>query len=118
MVHGKKKGMKKKYQAGEATQYISRKHARKRLQLTLADFRRLCILKGIYPREPKNRKKAGKGKASYSRTYYFMKDIQWLSHEPLINKFRDHKVRRFSDLRVSLVVLKLKGATVDIQFYL
>jgi len=91
MVHGKKKGMKKKYMAGEATQYISRKHARKRLQLTLADFRRLCILKGIYPREPKNRKKAGKGKASYSRTYYFMKDIQWLGHEPLINKFRDHK---------------------------
>ena len=33
MVHGKKKGMKKKYQAGEATQYISRKHARKRLQV-------------------------------------------------------------------------------------
>lgn len=48
MVHGKKKGMKKKYQAGEATQYISRKHARKRLQLTLADFRRLCILKGLW----------------------------------------------------------------------
>jgi len=82
--------MKQKYQRGEATQYISRKHARKKLQLTLADFRRLCILKGIYPREPKNRKKAGKGAAS-NRTYYFMKDIQFLLHEPLINKFRDHK---------------------------
>jgi len=91
MVHGKKKGMKKKYKAGEATQYISRKHARKKLQLTLADFRRLCILKGIYPREPKNRKKAGQGKASYTRTYYFTKDIQWLMHEPLIEKFRGHK---------------------------
>ena len=33
MVHGKKKGMKKKYKAGEATQYISRKHARKKLQV-------------------------------------------------------------------------------------
>jgi len=86
----KKHGMKKKYEAGEATQYISRKHARKKLQLTLADFRRLCILKGIYPREPKNRKKAGKGAAS-NRTYYFMKDIQFLLHEPLIEKFRAHK---------------------------
>lgn len=87
----KKHGMKKKYEAGEATQYISRKHARKKLQLTLADFRRLCILKGIYPREPKNRKKAGKGAAS-NRTYYFMKDIQFLLHEPLIEKFRAHKI--------------------------
>ena len=59
--------------------------------MTLADFRRLCILKGIYPREPKNRKKAGQGKASYTRTYYFTKDIQWLMHEPLIEKFRGHK---------------------------
>ena len=89
----KKHGMKKKYEAGEATQYISRKHARKKLQvnlliiandicyhpikLTLADFRRLCILKGIYPREPKNRKKAGKGAAS-NRTYYFMKGMGYI----------------------------------------
>ena len=31
----KKHGMKKKYEAGEATQYISRKHARKKLQVSL-----------------------------------------------------------------------------------
>ena len=31
----KKHGMKKKYEAGEATQYISRKHARKKLQVCL-----------------------------------------------------------------------------------
>ena len=42
MVHGKKKGMKKKYKAGEATQYISRKHARKKLQVKL--LARLSIL--------------------------------------------------------------------------
>jgi len=87
----KKHGMKKKYTAGEATAYISRKNARKKLQLSLADFRRLCILKGIYPREPKSRKKAGKGAAS-NRTYYYTKDIQFLLHEPLIERFRAHKI--------------------------
>ena len=40
MVHGKKKGMKKKYKAGEATQYISRKHARKKLQVRYCRLRR------------------------------------------------------------------------------
>ncbi len=51
----------------------------------------MCILKGIYPREPKNRKKVGKGNSAL-KTYYFSKDIAYLAHEPLIQKFRDIKV--------------------------
>jgi len=84
--------MKKKYQAGEATRFMTRAQALKKLQLNLKDFRRLCILKGIYPREPSNRKKAQKGKLDGKKTLYFVKDIRFLMHEPLIWKFRDFKV--------------------------
>uniref|UniRef100_A0A8C2TVV8 Pescadillo homolog n=1 Tax=Coturnix japonica TaxID=93934 RepID=A0A8C2TVV8_COTJA len=55
---------KKKYQRGSATNYITRNKARKKLQLSLPDFRRLCILK----------------------------DIRFLLHEPIVNKFREYKV--------------------------
>ncbi|KAF6039615.1 PES1 [Bugula neritina] len=79
------------YEAGAATAYVSRKRALKKLQLSLADFRRLCILKGIYPHEPKHRKKVEKGSTAI-KTYYFRKDIQFLLHEPIINKFRNFKV--------------------------
>lgn len=70
---------------------MSRKAALNYLQLSLKYFRKLCILKGIYPREPKNRKRAQKGKANI-QTLYSKKDIQFLSHEPIIWKLRDIKV--------------------------
>ncbi|KAI9227328.1 MAG: pescadillo-family BRCT domain protein [Piptocephalis tieghemiana] len=82
--------MKKKGTSGAAVAYITRTQAMKKLQLSLADFRRLCILKGIYPREPKNKKKVNKG-SSAARTWYFTKDIRFLQHEPLLAKFREQK---------------------------
>jgi pescadillo protein len=45
---------------------------------------------GIYPREPRNKKKVSK-RATPSTTFYYTKDIQYLLHEPLLDKFRDHK---------------------------
>jgi len=83
--------MKKKGESGAATNYTSRNQALKKLQLSLPDFRRLCILKGIYPREPKNRQKVGKGSTAY-KTYYFVKDIAYLHHEPVLRKFREFKI--------------------------
>ena len=47
-------------------------------------------LEGIYPREPRNKKKASKS-STPSTTFYYTKDIQYLLHEPLLAKFRDHK---------------------------
>jgi pescadillo protein len=44
----------------------------------------------VYPREPKNKKKANQGSTA-ARTFYYYKDIQYLLHEPLLNHFRDHK---------------------------
>lgn len=47
-------------------------------------------IKGIYPREPRNKKKASKT-STPNTTFYYTKDIQYLLHEPLLNKFRDQK---------------------------
>ncbi|XP_029366465.1 pescadillo isoform X3 [Echeneis naucrates] len=82
---------KKKFERGSATNYITRNKARKKLQLSLPDFRRLCILKGIYPHEPKHKKKVNKGSTA-QRTFYMLKDIRFLMHEPIVGKFRDYKV--------------------------
>ncbi|BFZ53039.1 mRNA-binding ribosome synthesis protein nop7 [Savitreella phatthalungensis] len=83
--------IKKKGEAGAAKNFISRNQAIKKLQVTLADFRRLCILKGVYPREPRNKKKANKGSTAPT-TFYYTKDIQYLLHEPVLDKFREHKI--------------------------
>eukprot|EP00795_Rhopilema_esculentum_P015350 gene15350-6582_t len=82
---------KRKGERGAVTNYVSRNQALKKLQLSLPDFRRLCILKGIYPREPKNKKKVNKGSTA-NKTYYYVKDIQYLLHEPVLDKFREFKV--------------------------
>ncbi|KIW26531.1 uncharacterized protein PV07_09618 [Cladophialophora immunda] len=81
---------KKKGQSGQAKNYLTRTQAVRRLQISLPDFRRLCIFKGIYPREPRNIKKASKS-ATHSTTFYYTKDIQYLLHEPLLAKFREQK---------------------------
>lgn len=82
---------KKKFESGSATSYITRNRARKKLQLSLPDFRRLCILKGIYPHEPKHKKKVNKGSTA-PRTFYLLKDIRFLLHEPIVGKFREYKI--------------------------
>ncbi|CCK68548.1 mRNA-binding ribosome synthesis protein NOP7 KNAG_0B01010 [Huiozyma naganishii CBS 8797] len=82
--------IKKKNTRGNAKNYITRTQAVKKLQVSLADFRRLCIFKGIYPREPRNKKKANKGSTAPT-TFYYSKDIQYLIHEPVLAKFREHK---------------------------
>ncbi|CAJ1068816.1 pescadillo [Xyrichtys novacula] len=82
---------KKKFERGSAANYITRNKARRKLQLSLPDFRRLCILKGIYPHEPKHKKKVNKGSTA-ARTFYLLKDIRFLLHEPIVGKFRDYKV--------------------------
>ncbi|BFZ18728.1 hypothetical protein BsWGS_21767 [Bradybaena similaris] len=86
---------KRKFERGAATAFVSRNKALKKLQLSLPDFRTLCIFKGIYPVEPLHKKKVNKGSTAV-KTYYNLKDIQFLSHDVLVAKFREkkHYVRR------------------------
>lgn len=96
------------HEAGASTNYISRNQALKKLQMTLKDFRweialqmcpvffnpnyfrRICIIKGIYPHEPRHQKKVNKG-STETKTWYYQKDILFLQHEPILNKFREYK---------------------------
>lgn len=100
--------LRQKGKAGAAKAYVTRTKAVKKLQCSLADFRRLCILKGalkfclnrrrsihlgvlgIFPREPRHRKRANKG-SSAPTSFYYAKDIAYLAHEPILKKLREHK---------------------------
>ena len=75
---------------GATKNYLTRSQAVRKLQIPLADFRRLCIFKGIYPREPRSKKRVNPS-STPSTTFYYAKDIAYLMHEPLLAKLRDQK---------------------------
>ncbi|KAH7532464.1 pescadillo homolog [Ziziphus jujuba] len=82
MKHYRPPGKKKE---GNAAKYITRSQAVKLLQVSLPLFRKLCILKGIHPREPKKKVKGN------HHTYYHLKDIAFIQHDPLLEKFREQR---------------------------
>lgn len=79
--------VRKKNHAGIDATFIGRAKVLKRLQISLKDFRRLCILKGVYPREPRGRAPSNKK----GQVFYHIKDVKALNHEPLLDKFREFR---------------------------
>lgn len=79
---------KKKGTSGNAKAYITRAKAMKKLQLSIDEFRRLCILKGIFPRNPRKKFEGT------DKTYYLRKDIEFLAHERLIAIIREQNAIR------------------------
>lgn len=77
----------KKDHAGLDATFLGRAKVLKKLQISLKDFRRLCILKGVYPREPRGRAPRNKK----GQVFYHLKDVRALAHEPLLDKFREFK---------------------------
>lgn len=77
----------KKDHSGLDATFIGRSKCLKKLQVSLKDFRRLCILKGVYPREPRGRTPGNKK----GQVYYHVKDIRAIAHEPILEKFREFK---------------------------
>ncbi|XP_049292313.1 pescadillo homolog [Anopheles funestus] len=80
-----------KFKSGEGAMYYTRKAAMNKLQLNIRDFRQLCILKGVYPREPKHRARAQHGSREM-KILYHKKDITFLLHEPIVWTLRDRKI--------------------------
>lgn len=77
----------KRDHSGLDATFIGRSACLKKLQVSLKDFRRLCILKGVYPREPRGRTPSKKK----GQVYYHIKDVRALAHEPLLQKFREFR---------------------------
>lgn len=86
-----KKKVKERRKVGIVKAYMSRAAAIRKLQIPLDDFRRLCILKGVYPVEPKNKSKITGGNTR-RKTYFFTRDIQSMIDEPILHKFYEFKV--------------------------
>lgn len=93
-MKGKKKGKrhsfkhvskKDKHNTPGVTGYISRTQVTKRLQLNIQQFRQLCILKGVHPVEPGLKRI----RRQNSKTWYYMKDINFLRRDEIMDWFRD-----------------------------
>lgn len=82
----------KKGVLGTVKLYIRREDAVRKLQVSEKEFRHLCIVKGIFPRDPrqKNLRKGHKN----TIVYYLRKDIQMLLHEPTLKRIRDLKIHK------------------------
>ena len=87
----KRPDMTPKGQEGAAVDYTLRNKAIDKLQLSVAEFRRMCILKGIYPRDPPRIPRGLKVPKDQPLVFYYTKDVEFMKHEPMIDVIRQEK---------------------------
>ena len=106
MAHRKQEWAKRVKKDRFKKRYLTRMQATRLLQTDSMGFRRLCILKGIYPRAIGRSKQKASGN---DKQYYLTKEIKWLVHDQINSKAHayeafEKKVRaakaqhRFKDL--------------------
>ncbi|UKJ89531.2 DNA damage response protein [Theileria orientalis] len=90
---------------GSTRNFITRTQAIRRLQVSLRDFQRLCIIKGVYPRDVTRggtvtSKGINRRKLKKDKVYYHVNDIRNLASGDLLSKFRDisSHLKRFKKL--------------------
>ena len=108
----------KKGTVGAKRNFISREKAIKKLRLSAKEFRRLCILKGVYPADVKNNSEM-KQRASSGKVYYRSEDVHFLSHEPIIWKFWDMKIfmKKLKRLKARKEIDRLQSLQDNRPFY-
>lgn len=68
--------------------YLTRMQASRLLQMDSMQFRRLCILKGVYPRALARSKQKQSGN---EKQYYLAREIKWLVRDHLSEKMMAHR---------------------------
>jgi pescadillo len=80
MPHKKQEWAKRVKKERFKKRYLTRMQATRLLQTDSMGFRRLCILKGIYPRAIGRSKQKASGN---DKQYYLTKEIKWLVHDQI-----------------------------------
>ncbi|KAI4838210.1 pescadillo-like protein [Plasmodium brasilianum] len=87
-IHKLRKKIKKK----KDRKYLTKNYILKKLFLNEEQFRKLCIFKGIYPKDFKDIPLKYRRRFYRNKVYYTRNDFQKLSHEKIIADFRKIKI--------------------------
>lgn len=88
MVHKKQAWSKRVRKERFKKKYFTRMQASRLLQLDSIHFRRVCILKGIYPRALARSKQKQSGN---EKQYYLAREIKWLVRDQIAEKMMAHR---------------------------
>ncbi|KMZ80536.1 pescadillo domain-containing protein [Plasmodium vivax India VII] len=99
-IHKLRKKAKKKKEG----KYLTKKSILKKLFLKEREFRKLCIFKGIYPKDFKEIPLKLRSKFYKQKVYYSKNDFQKLAHEKIIQDFRKITtcLRKYKKYKVAL----------------